>query len=1069
MVAQRRFLPLVAVLAAGLVVIVLRLFQVQVVEAAVWGREAANLTRSSNIVPYHRGKITDREGRVLARDEDVYEIVFVYREFRRGYALAQIAHARSALELRAVPLAEALARLDEWARELVSITPAQLAAFARGDAVELGGVHVPASADPVLEQRARRAADVRWYIGALFDLEARDWKRLQLDADDPARERSLVELVASRARETTVEKLRAELARKLASSHAALEALAEQFGGELAGVDAAGSPLDRLVAALERQRRAAEDASADELFERVAGFGAGRIASASLVRWFDLRWIAALVRWDADRTRAWALSRRARYEALLENVIVPRIVARAAVEEDQGRKRASARMLDSLAQLYAPRAEHPRRRGDPPPSWTELTDLAVLAELPTLFEGVSPPRDFPSSSAVLPLNDPELQASAGADEGDPWILVGMATELARAHDLDPAAPVNAAEASARWNEIACKGLPAEDAEAAAELVRLVRAFEAQLGAAVDRDLAILAAEVARPDADERMSFARVRTDAALQEEKSLQKEEQSRPMLLRDDPPYELVHLLERHQAEFRGFQVREATRRRVVELDASGVPVARTLIGGVRKPSLPELFAQVRDERRYDTLKYQTLRSAAEEDELKGLAARLFRADEWTGGAGIEDYFDPELRGRFGWRELQGLANRRALAIGEPPIDGKDLELTLDLDVQKAAQEVLEHPRLPEHDDKVDALWFANPVGAIVLLSTDGEVIAAASVPSTPGERTPGRDREREFVRERTLQMPTFNPPGSVFKPFVAAYALDRIHYDPSSEFTCEPVTPGGTGFYADLHCAGVHHHCNLQRALTVSCNVYFAHVGECFTNDELADMTRLFGFGQPTGVRMFGTEGRGGLVEHSRLKWNKAVLAALDGMSGKRRFANGLTYVEATPMQVARAMAGIATGRLPELTLVRSIGGEPVAPRGRELGIGETSLAFVRHAMELVVTDGEGSAHNKGLDAEKLGFHLAAKTGSGDYAQFERGEAASASDRADAEENRVRKHTWVAGFFPAEKPRAVVVVYLHDTSRTSSHTAVYVTAQFLQTEAVKNWLARTLEADRKRSEEAR
>jgi penicillin-binding protein 2 len=306
------------------------------------------------------------------------------------------------------------------------------------------------------------------------------------------------------------------------------------------------------------------------------------------------------------------------------------------------------------------------------------------------------------------------------------------------------------------------------------------------------------------------------------------------------------------------------------------------------------------------------------------------------------------------------------------------------------------------------------------------------------------------------------------VFKPFVAAYALDRIHFDPASEFSCEPAQPGGTGFYADLHCAGTHHLGNLQRALEVSCNVYFAHVGECFTNDELADMTRMFGFGEPTGVRMFGTQGRSGLVEHWRLKWNKTVLAALDGMSGKRRFANGLTYVEATPMQVARAMAGIATGRLPEVSLVHSIGGQRVAPRGRELGIGDTSLAFVRRAMELVVSAPAGSAYDKGLDAKSLGFQLAAKTGSGDYAQFERGDEASASDRADAEENRVRKHTWVAGFFPADKPRAVVVVYLHDTSRTSSHTAVYVTAQFLQTEAVKHWLARTLEAEQKRAEQS-
>src|SRR6185295_2373873 len=122
-------------------------------------------------------------------------------------------------------------------------------------------------------------------------------------------------------------------------------------------------------------------------------------------------------------------------------------------------------------------------------------------------------------------------------------------------------------------------------------------------------------------------------------------------------------------------------------------------------------------------------------------------------------------------------------------------------------------------------------------------------------------------------------------------------------------------------------------------------------------------------------------------------AVLKALDTPSGKRKFANGLTYVQANPMQVARAMAGIATGWLPEVTLARSVGGRPIEKRGRALGLSEESLAFVRHAMELVVHAEHGSAYGKGLDEAALGFRLAAKTGSGDYAAFKTGEEATDS----------------------------------------------------------------------------
>jgi cell division protein FtsI/penicillin-binding protein 2 len=55
--------------------------------------------------------------------------------------------------------------------------------------------------------------------------------------------------------------------------------------------------------------------------------------------------------------------------------------------------------------------------------------------------------------------------------------------------------------------------------------------------------------------------------------------------------------------------------------------------------------------------------------------------------------------------------------------------------------------------------------------------------------------------------------------------------------------------------------------------------------------------------------------------------------------------------------------------------------------------------------------------------------------------------------EAGKLRKHTWIAGWFPADNPRAIVVVYLHDVSETSSHTAVYVAAQFLQCGAVRKF----------------
>jgi cell division protein FtsI/penicillin-binding protein 2 len=74
--------------------------------------------------------------------------------------------------------------------------------------------------------------------------------------------------------------------------------------------------------------------------------------------------------------------------------------------------------------------------------------------------------------------------------------------------------------------------------------------------------------------------------------------------------------------------------------------------------------------------------------------------------------------------------------------------------------------------DAKYDPRWYAEPAGAIVLITPTGDVLGAPRRRSRRAPRLP--------VIERTLRVPTFQPPGSVFKPFVAGWALDRDGLDP-------------------------------------------------------------------------------------------------------------------------------------------------------------------------------------------------------------------------------------------------------------------------------------------------
>ena len=78
--------------------------------------------RSWFIEPYARGEIRDREGRLMVRDEEVYELELVWRDFRRGHPLGQVSALRSLVLGRPVGLAETGARIGDWAEEFARLS-----------------------------------------------------------------------------------------------------------------------------------------------------------------------------------------------------------------------------------------------------------------------------------------------------------------------------------------------------------------------------------------------------------------------------------------------------------------------------------------------------------------------------------------------------------------------------------------------------------------------------------------------------------------------------------------------------------------------------------------------------------------------------------------------------------------------------------------------------------------------------------------------------------------------------------------------------------------------------------
>jgi cell division protein FtsI/penicillin-binding protein 2 len=1023
MIGRRRTALPLALLGIGAFVLLARLFQLQVLERSVWAEQAAGLVRSGEVVPFRRGEIRDARDTLMARDDTGHELVLEYREFRRGAPLGQVAHARSALELRAVSLDETVLQLEAWALELVSLSPRDLDQFARGAGLRIGTLYVAPTAQPELEDRRQRASDLWFYVTTLLAFDppsTRAARKLEGDA----RARAFLDLAVDRGLASSPERARADLCARLATSLEDLRGLAALL--QRAESAAPAGDAAWLIAELESARTGVEDLAASWAFEQACGFAAGRLEPELLLA-LDLEWLRGALRWEPRRLQAWAAGTRARWRS---NWLLGQATDALAAECAQlpGRNWApelvAEHVLSLCASVWSGDGDLERALADAPRSWREDTRALAWTHFAEIFaSGSGGERIDLSGASPLPTFEAELRGRE-PDPEHPWALL------------------EAASGVGDWGEIFALAREGERVAALRErLAVLLSHWESRLQSAlrrrVEARLSALAADTPR-----RLELA---ADCIRRAEQGLPyalKDYGHRELRLAADPDFEALALIERAPARFRGFAVREEQRRDHLRASGEAVAPAWTLLGTVaRSGNLGvDPLGPARRER-LAALRRAPERDAAEDAELANLVGDLLLADQARGVAGIEACFDPWLRGRNGYRERLSLDDLEDSAGSVHRVreveHGSALGLTLDLAAQRAAERVLAAPEWDPDEHYRDEAWLAEPTGAIVLMTVDGAIGVAASAPLPRSELTELSPAERARCIERALHAPGFQPPGSVFKPFVAAWSLDRLGLEPSTTVQCLKQDDGHAG-YKGLRCSEASSHrgpIDLFHALKYSCNAYFAWVGERQRGSDLLEMASCFGFGEATGVRPAGAGGR--IEDVPKLP----TLARIE--RDRMRAANGLVVIQATPLQIARAFAGLATGVLPSARLVETVAGAP-APRGaaRALPLAASNLELVRRALHAVAHEGGGTAH-RALSVEQVGYDLAAKTGSADL-----------EDRPKDGSPDVRKHAWVAGWLPAEQPRVVFVVFCADTHKTSSHSVVWIARQLLRDAEVRKWI---------------
>ena len=375
-------------------------------------------------------------------------------------------------------------------------------------------------------------------------------------------------------------------------------------------------------------------------------------------------------------------------------------------------------------------------------------------------------------------------------------------------------------------------------------------------------------------------------------------------------------------------------------------------------------------------------------------------------GKFGVERQYNDWLMGVDGQRQVV-VDNRgqvRQVLAEKPAVPGKDLQLTIDLDLQVVAELGM--------DAAVTELHLQHKTGAVVALDPrTGEILAMASRPTFDPNQFADRitakawraiaDNPDHPLVNKAIQ--DQQPPGSTFKPFTALAGLESGAIDPDFSVDCR----GGVALYGRFQKCWVyprgHGRISLHRGIVDSCDVYFYTVGAKTGIDNLAFYGDLAGFGSPTGVDL-PHEASGVMpsaqwkLRYYRQKWYAGETPSV---------AIGQGALTVTPLQLARALAGVAMGGTWHRPRVVASAPDKVV----HWDLSPDNVKAVVSGMYGVVNEGGGT----GVRARLQGIDVCGKTGT---AQLSSEDYAKSKGKKTSDDD-----AWFEAFAPCSAPEIVVV----------------------------------------------
>jgi penicillin-binding protein 2 len=374
--------------------------------------------------------------------------------------------------------------------------------------------------------------------------------------------------------------------------------------------------------------------------------------------------------------------------------------------------------------------------------------------------------------------------------------------------------------------------------------------------------------------------------------------------------------------------------------------------------------------------------------EELEARTKDGYRLGDVVGQMGVESAFETQLRGEWGGKQVEvDGAGQIIRVLGEKAAQsGNDVQLTVDLDLQRAAEAAL-----------------GNRMGAIVAMDpNNGAVLAMVSRPTFDPNLFSTYITDAQWEQLQSAEFPFVNraiqayPPASTFKIVTTTAAIESGSFSPYTVLPTYPyVTAGGIQFW-DWNRAGFGP-LDFRGAMAWSSDTFFYQVAMRMGENPLIQWTRRYGFGQKTGIELASEEAAGLVPDEA---WKQEQLAEGWYQGDTINMSIGQGYLQSTPLQVA-VMFAVAANDGYRVT-PHFLKDNEAAQNWREsLGMDPETIDILKQGLRQVITSGTGTV----LNVPNLP-PVAGKSGT-------------------AEAPPRESHAWFGAYAPAENPEIVVVAF--------------------------------------------